>query len=306
LPLGPIHLVWQDAAVLGILAALTAWHSPASWGLPLIVFGLTYLIGLALLLAFTRTWMPCLLLGFLWPLLLLPVMKGPPTLAALAAIILFTSYGLRKSLAAFPWERNSRDDSPALRPGRPKSALEVQIRIPGLSNAASVATSNLGWPYHWLSAKVGNTPMSISTSAALSALFGWWIYCLMAGPKMPLDPEAILLLAGIAALMRVVIYCSGVGPSFNLWGRFASGQIIVPGFDQVFVAPLVMLGLAIAGAVLIRHSGAWSSEATSVLVALLWFTLLSGRPTIRQWLLTATHRYRSPARSGMNRQVFGH
>lgn len=304
LPLGPIHLVWQDAVVLGALVAVAAWRTPTGWPLPLIVFGFTYLIGLSLLLAFTRTWLPCLLLGFLWPCPLVPAMNGFPTLGVLAAIILVTWYGLRKSLRMFPWERTSCFNPPAVPPGRPKSVLEVQIQIPALGNAA-VQASNVGWPFQVLSPKPGKTPISISTSAAVSALLGWWIDCLMAGPQMPLPPEALLLIAGVAALIRIAIYCSGIGPSFNLWGRFASGQIIVPAFDQVFITPILVVGLAIAGGVVIRHSGAWSSEITGMLVALLTFVLLSGRPTLRQWLLTGQHRYRFPVvRSGMNKQLF--
>jgi hypothetical protein len=303
LPLGPIHLVWQDAVVLGTLTAVAAWHAPTGWPLPLIVFGFTYLIGLSLLLAFTRTCLPCLLLGSLWPCPLLPAMNGLPMVAVFAAIVLVTWYGLRKSLQAFPWERTSSGNPPAVPPGRAKSVLEVQIQVPGLSNA-SVQASNVGWPFQSLSPKLGKAPISISTSAAVSALFGWWIYCLMSGPQMPLPPEALLLIAGVAALIRLAIYCSGLGPSFNLWGRFASGQIIVPGFDQVFVTPLLVIALAIAGGFVIRDSGAWCSEITAILVALLTFVLLSGRPTMRHWLLTGQHRYRFPVRTGMNKQLF--
>lgn len=304
LPLGPIHLVWQDAVVLGALAVVAAWRMPTGWLLPLIVFGFIYLIGLSLLLAFTRVWLPCLLLGFLWPCPLLPAIKGFPTLGILFAIILITWYGLHKSLQAFPWERTSSDNPPAVPPRRSKSVLEVQIQIPALSRA-SVQASNVGWPFHALSPKLGKVPIALSTSAAVSALLGWWIYCLMVGPQMPFPPEALLLIAGVAALIRIAIYCSGIGPSFNLWGRFASGQIIVPGFDQVFVTPVLVVALAIAGGVVIRNSGAWCSEITAILVALLTFVLLSGRPTMRQWLLTGQHRYRFPVvRSTMNKQIF--
>jgi hypothetical protein len=304
LPLGPIHPVWQDGVVLGALAAVGAWHTSNGWQLPLIVFGFTYLIGLLLLLAFTQTWFPCLLLGFLWPCPLLPAMDGLPRLGIFAAIILVTWFGLRKSLQAFPWERTSSDNPPAVPPGRAKSVLEVQVQIPALSRA-SVQASNVGWPFQSLSPKPGKVPISISTSAAVGALSGWWIYCLMAGPQMPLPPEALLLIAGMAALIRLAIYCSGLGPSFNLWSRLASGQIIIPGFDQVFVTPVLVVALAIAGGILIRHSGAWSSETTAALVALLNFVLLSGRPTMRQWLLTGQHRYRFPVvRSAMNKQLF--
>jgi hypothetical protein len=111
------------------------------------------------------------------------------------------------------------------------------------------------------------------------------------------------LFAAMAALIRFAIYCPGLGPSFNLWGRLASGRIIVPGFDQVLVTPLVVLALAIAGGVALRHSGSLYPVASAGVVGLLWFTLLSGGPTMRRWMLTGQHRYCPPARLGANKQL---
>src|SRR5260370_34411676 len=81
LRVGPIHLVWQDVLVIGVLAGVARWHAHVAATLPVFVFGLTYLIAMTLLLAVTRTWRPCLLLGFLWPAPTLPVMRGLPAAA---------------------------------------------------------------------------------------------------------------------------------------------------------------------------------------------------------------------------------
>jgi hypothetical protein len=192
-----------------------------------------------------------------------------------------------------------------MRPGRAKSLLEVQISIPipSATNAPSIRTTSLGWPLQWLSPRLGNVPISASTSIALSALFGWWTYCAMVAAEMPASSALLLFFAVIAALLRLAIYCSGLAPSFNLWGRFASGRMVVPGFDQVFVTPLTVIILAIAGGGLIRHAGSWDQAATAFIVALLWFVLFSGGPTLRRWVLTGQHRYRSPARLGANKQL---
>jgi len=77
----------------------------------------------------------------------------------------------------------------------------------------------------------------------------------------------------------------------------------VPGFDQVVVMPLIVLTLAVAGDVVIRHSGSWYPVTSACLVGLLWFALLAGGPTMRSWILTGQHRYRSPARLGANKQL---
>ncbi|MCX6923462.1 MAG: hypothetical protein NT154_09685 [Verrucomicrobia bacterium] len=303
LPLGPVHIVWQDGAVIGVLAGLAQWHAHVDPALPVIVFGLAYLVAMTFLLAFTRTWMPCLCLGFLWPALSLPAARGLPTFGIFGAIMLVIWYGHRKSLRAFPWRRGGSRAADSLRPDRAKSWLEVEIRIPVLNCAPAVQTPNLGWPFQWLSPKVDNTPVSASTSIALSTLFGWWTYCAIVSLEMPSAPAALLVFAVIAALTRLGIYCSGLVPSFNLWGRFASGRIIVPGFDRVWVTPLMVIALATAGGVVVRHAGQWYPSVTACIVALLWFALLRGSPTLRAWVLTGQHRYRFPARLATGKQL---
>ena len=105
LPLGPVHPVWQDAVVLGAMTAFAQWYAHVDPALPVIVFGLVYLVAMTLLLAFTRTWIPCSLLGFIWPAPSLPVMQGWPTVGIIAALAAVIWYGHRKSLHAFPWRR---------------------------------------------------------------------------------------------------------------------------------------------------------------------------------------------------------
>src|SRR5262249_55837152 len=102
LPVGPVHLVWQDAVVVGSLAALTHWHALGDPLIPIITFGITYFCGLTLLLAITRRWTSCLVLGFLWPALLLPEAKGWARAALITAIVIVLFHGLRASLRAFP------------------------------------------------------------------------------------------------------------------------------------------------------------------------------------------------------------
>jgi hypothetical protein len=303
LPLGPVHPVWQDAVVLGVLSAFARWHAHMDPALPVMVFGLVYLVAMILLLALTRTWIPCLLLGFIWPAPALPVMRGWPTLGIIAALVAVIWYGHRKSLRAFPWKRTGLILPESGRHNQRQSVMEMQIRIELPSNAPAVRASNLGWPFAWLSPKFECNSVSTSTSFFVSALFGWWAYCAIVGFEIESSPAAILLFAAFAALLRFGIYCPGLGPSFNLWGRLASGRIIVPGFDQVVVTPLLVIALAIAGGVAIRHFGSWYPVASACVVGLLWFTLLSGGPTMRKWILTGQHRYRPPSRLGANKQL---
>jgi len=304
LPLGPVHLVWQDAVVIGALAALARWHAQADPTIPLILFGAVYLAGMTFLLLLTRTWVPCLLLGFLWSAPIIPALRGPPTLGIIAGLIVVTWYGYRKSLRAFPWRRGEANGPASIRTSRPKSPLELEIRIDGLSNSPAARTPSLGWPFLWISPKAVHSSVATSTSLSLSALFAWWTYCLMAGLEAPPDCAPMLFVfALIAALSRLAIYCSGLRPPFNIWGRLASGRIIVPGFDQVFVTPLIVVVVGSIGGAAVRVSEPWHQASAAGVMALLWFLLLNGGPSLRRWILTGQHRYHSPARLGTNRQL---
>jgi len=303
LPLGPVHPIWQDAVVLGVLTALARWHARVAPALPVEVFGLTYLVAMTVVLACTRTWIPCLLLGFIWPAPALPVMRGWATVGIIAALVAVIWYGHRRCLHAFPWRQTELNQSDSRRADERKSLMEKEIRIDIPINAPTVRASSLGWPFLWLSPKVECNSVSTSTSFFVSTLIGWWTYCAMVGFEIESCPAAILFVAALAAMIRFAIYCSGLGPSFNLWGRLASGRIIVPGFDQVAVTSLIVLALATAGGVAIGYSGSWYPMATACVVGVLCFVLLAGGPTMRKWILTGQHRYRSPSRLGANKQL---
>jgi hypothetical protein len=294
LPLGPVHLVWQDLVVLGLLTAIAAGHKDADLYEPVAAFVLVYLVGWSVTLAFTRTWASCLWLGFLWPALLLPVARTPWAATVLVlALVGVLWHGHRVALRSFPWPSvrspTRSDAAPAA------SGLQVEVRIPGLSDTPAVqATTNVGWPYSALSPKVGSKPIPTAVSLSLSLLLGWWLFCIVLGFDFPPGGELVLLFALVAALLRLGIYCSGLQPPFSLAGRLSSGRLVLPGYDQVFLTPAAVGLLGLVGTVLIKRSGAWYALTESGVLALVSFVLLAGGPTLRNWHLTGHHRYRLP------------
>jgi hypothetical protein len=89
LPLGPVHPAWQDAVVIGVLTAMAQWLAHADPALPVVAFGLTWLIGMTILLAVTRIWSAFLVLGFLWPALILPGVAGGPDAMIILGLLRF-------------------------------------------------------------------------------------------------------------------------------------------------------------------------------------------------------------------------
>ena len=296
LPVGPVHLVWQDAIVVGSLAALTHWHAHGNPVIPLIAFGMTYLCGLNLLLAITRRWTSCLVLGFLWPTLLLPQAKGWPRAAVIAAIIFVLFHGLRASLRAFPHGFFKTSANPLGQ--RPSSILQLQldVRIPVLSSASFDTSSKaVGWPYLALSPKAEIPSVTTRTSFWIGLLIAWWTYCLSAFFEGPVAPGFVMFVGIVLAGLRLLVYCKNVTTPFNIWGRFATGRLLIPGFDRIFVTPLGVIILGTLGGALMRRMGEESQATTGAcIIGLLWFVLLASGPTLRNWLLTGQHRYSAP------------
>jgi hypothetical protein len=287
LPLGPVHLVWQDLLAVGVLTAIVKWQLHGIVFVPLVAFGSAYLALITLVLLLTRRWPECVVLGFLWPALLLPQLNATGFGLVIVAIVVVTGYGHYRSLREFPWSPRDQPMNP------PESILRKQIQ----PISATGAPAHVGWPMTAIGPKIKVGFISKQTAFWLGALFGWWSYCWLErdGEKTP--PEFIIMFAMIAAFLRFAIYCSYAVAPFNIWGRIASGRLIVPGFDKVLLTPLAVTLISIAGAIIVHHSGAWYSEVESVVIALCWFVLLNGGPSRKNWVLTGYVRFKSPLRT---------
>lgn len=283
LPLGPVHPVWQDVAVVGVLAALAHWHAQIDPLIPVVVFCLVYLAGMTLLLAFTGQGQICVVLAFIWPTLILPRLKGLPMAGLVVALAVVVAYGYQRSLRMFPWKR-------AVTAGQ--SMWQIQIKLDQTGPVAQ--GSNAGWPFQPLSPGIAYRPVSARAAFVSALLIGWWTYCAIVGLQVPPLAEGIPVLALFAALLRLIRYCTGLTPPFNLLGRISSGRLIIPGFDRVFVVPLLVSAMAIIGAACVPTSSSWYPETEAVILAVLLFVLLAGGPRLQSWRLTGHHRYSPP------------
>ncbi|MGD1086201.1 MAG: hypothetical protein ABSA47_15810, partial [Verrucomicrobiota bacterium] len=255
-----------------------------------------------LLLAVTSTWFSFFAMGFLWPSVLLTQGKWQPVAGIFAAMALVLWHGTWKSLQVFPWRQVDRTHPGLAKPASPNSIGQVEIRIE-LGSATGTST-DVGWPFAQLSPKARFNSISTATSFWVSLLIGWWAYCLMVGSGMESSPVGILGFGIIASMMRVSLYWSGLAPSFSFRSRLFFGPLIVPKFDQVFVAPITAILTAFVGAGVAAASGSCYPAAHAIFVGLILFILLAGGPTMRNWVLTGEHRFRPRITSGSSRQTF--
>jgi hypothetical protein len=99
--------------------------------------------------------------------------------------------------------------------------------------------------------------------------------------------------------IRLSIYCGSCRPPISLAGRLATRRFVIPGYDQIFVAPLLVLLIGIAGPLILWHCEANDSLTAGITMFAMVAVTLGMGPTLGLWQLTGEHRItvRSPRRS---------
>ncbi len=275
LPLGPIGLVPQDAVALGILILLGMYQGRTrSLGL-INTFLFTHV--LFLVATFWKTWVPgfgyvtAMLLGFV------PQVWSRPwiTLGLLAGIYLLAREGLWRALAHFPW---ASDGSPA---------------DPGRDDQADLLC---GWHFDRFHRDISTAQRANVADAVLSCMLGgWWLYNLASLIPAPDGREAILTIALCSSVLisfwaRLMLYTSGYRPPMSAWGRIRTLRWIIPGYDQVFVGPLLTLVAGPLALLALRPFGLDFEIRLSFAAGLVVFVALVAPPGLRHSRLTGRHR----------------
>ncbi|HVX13416.1 MAG TPA: hypothetical protein VHC22_19690 [Pirellulales bacterium] len=286
LPVGPIHLVLQDAVLL--LLGFLLWHHPqvSQFYLPLgFMFGYLALLcasfastgmtGFAYLLAFglgevIRQW------------------YDPATALAIAVWLYLAGWiGLRRMLAKFPWGLSTYWTAPSL-----QSINEANLR------------QMLGWPLDQLQRSLGK--LSYVHGCLLSLLMGWWAYSLISLVPNPMDAANFMRLAlgfsTIPALaMRTFPYWMDYRPPISFWGRLLTLRWIIPRYDHFLIAPIL---ISIAATTLPYLLVGWQVPdlaALALTVSVVLGLAANMPPSLENWRLTGFHRI---VPGSMNKQEF--
>jgi len=297
LPLGPLHLVWQDALVLGAFELIAKFHFAIPPLLYVGIFGVIYLAFLAMCLFSGGQpvfgW--AIFAGIISALGLLPNLYAFS--GALVATYLLGYLGLRRSLAAFPWE--GRMGLWAQQPQRqPIWFPTPEVRKSGVTVINAFLASALVGALSYvllrdfivlLQLKFGSSAHA-GTPLALSSNLDAQISLVLLKQFREAMPGMILFVAASLSLGRILVYCAQCWPPLKLLGRLATGRLIVPKYDKVFVAPLLTV---LAGVFLPRGLLALGLEVPLVLglsMACVLFLGLGLGPTLYDWQLTGAHR----------------
>lgn len=325
LPIGPIHLVWQDAVVV-LMLILLGLHEPFLDPYRLPTFCLTaYLIVLTFTFYPARLWFH--LYAMIFGLGLLVRVWPNHLMAALTIVVLSVIgyWGLRLSLQRLPKDADSYDENIWLSFSSEKATKRRRSKM-------------LGWPFDALRPQRPPYSISYSHGVTISLLAGWWVYAVMgvaiglvnraeshaseqlAGrieQKTDLPEDAaqtvrreiersgdqrsrasasaiagwiLMYLAMPLAIGRLYIYCAGHRPPINLWGRLITFRWLIPGYDRVFVAPLCALAALFGLSYFAGLLAISPVIAVPITVTVVFLISLNVGPSLADWQLTSPCR----------------
>lgn len=79
-------------------------------------------------------------------------------------------------------------------------------------------------------------------------------------------------------------------PPIGLFGRIATGRLVIPGYDKVAVAPACVLLAGVELSRLLAVAGGGVIASISIVVAVCLFLSLALGPSQADWELTGNHR----------------
>jgi len=278
LPAGPITLLPQDLVVVGVLTGLTREASGLAAGVPL-CFLITYLGMLAATARICGDW----IMGYLLAAGLVAIGLSDTPSAGFLTAAAFCPVGLisvQRSLNRFPWDFDWNT-------------------LKKLNNTPETTESH-GWPHDCLAPVPPRPWLPYPDGFCLSFLIAWAAFVIMWNGGFFLVMVSSIGAVWLAALSRLYWYVRFHRPPITVFGRLWTGRWIIPGYDVIFVAPLLAGGITMASqiAAAILHGPGfwigwdrWPAYALSIAGLLAGLLLLTiGGPGLERWRLTGEHR----------------
>jgi len=288
LPLGPVHLVWQDLVVLALLGVLVARH-PGVHCLDLVLAsGCCYAVLSIVSLLAVGQYRQAIALLFVSACTfmtdLLPAASTFPWVPAIVTgVCLAAGWGVRGSLRGFPWQLEAHEE-----------------RLSKWTGRAPADLLTVGWPYHSLRPHPSRPVVSTTTGIVVSLMLAWWVFAISVGRHVSdLDAAECWFAYRFAVVLlgigRGCIYCFGHLPPISLWGRIRTGRLVVPEYDRVFVTPISILLVGHYFPKLVLFCGLPFPVAICLSVLVVVLLTLNLGPSLSHWRLTGAYRMVVPA-----------
>jgi hypothetical protein len=151
----------------------------------------------------------------------------------------------------------------------------------------------LGWPFDHIRPRDVARSISYRDGTMLSLLIGWWLLVAIQRIALLQQPQTWhfgFSLAFIPLMSRLQTYCLGYASPISLWGRILTLRWIIPGHDQVFLAPMAIVVVAGCGEVLVLQFPAFVPYIAPAGVTLIFLCAFNLGPSLKRWRLTGNHR----------------
>jgi hypothetical protein len=231
LPLGPLHCAWQDAFVIGLLTLIVP-SDYSRLAIPtLFLFG--YAICHVYSLARLEIYWPGYIVLFLSGCLLLRVEEPWWRFIWTALMVPAVIFGVQELIRRFPFSDAERD----------------WLRLTSKAEPETVMPPTAGWPVPPARIERWSWSISHANAALMAAIAGWLLFCVAERfqevPNFRDGMLKVLTFISVACVAgRLGIYTIGYAPPISLLGRLATGRVVIPHYDSVFVAPLVAAATA--------------------------------------------------------------
>ncbi|MEZ6059682.1 MAG: hypothetical protein R3C19_04905 [Planctomycetaceae bacterium] len=304
LPIGAVHPLWADAVVIGVLASLLTdsrtLFDPSLKRPDAISAILTCLLShgttVAIIVWLTRPRPPAWISLFLLAAGIQLSAWFPATaVPCLLAGWLVALAGLSSSWKLFPWDETTVWGS-RIKTRWTSMKTRSGGTIDDQSSPEKLPPSELGWPFSSLSPWVPTRSISTGERMMTSAMAGWWLHAFLihVRDESVLQGATIMLLIyGTMFLMafRIALVGGNHASPINPLGRLLTLRWIIPGYDQIIVAPILV---GVVPLVLMLAGRLWFPVPLHILtpvaaVLTLWTFLLVG-PDPNNWKLTAPAR----------------
>jgi ABC-type transport system involved in cytochrome c biogenesis ATPase subunit len=271
LPAGPIELVAQDGVVLAFGTLWLQHAAKLELGWLFAAFAIPYLGALAIACFGTFAVGEAYLIGFGLALAVWLQLPSAASVAVLIALYPVAMLGVRRSLARFPWGA--------------RSSQSLQDLINRQFGARP------GWPFTDLAPAKSFPQVSPRDALVFPWLAAAWLFALASCSAE--DREIISLMVPFyvavgAAILRAAIYVLEFRPPIGLFGRIATGRLLIPGYDRVW---LPLIGAVLVLAIELRLSK-WAVIVGPLALGVGLMIQLGMGPSLKTWALTAPHRLR--------------
>lgn len=272
LPNGSIYLIWPDIIVIIFLTSLSILFPIVHFLLPAVFFIIGYLVCLtvAFLLSVQTQWL-CLMLS-LWALIVCPGRSDLYYFLVLLIMYGFGILGIRTYLNGFPW--NTRYWTLDLIKEFKRKAIRRSI---------------IQWPYSHLNIYHLKT-ISLPGKLFITMLFFLCIHSLVRSNS---NFSGLIVfyfeLTMMIVMIRVTVYFRLL-PPISLWGRIWTCRWILPQYDKIFVAPIIIVLISCFGPWFLTFLGITPTLNYELILAINLFLSLILPPSLMKWQFTGPHR----------------